>query len=157
MLLFRRPSFRVLILCTANICRSPVAAALLAQHLRALKLHREIAVTSAGTNVGMPGAPADPRMVALAADAGVRLKGHRSRGINARLIETADLILAMEEVHLEAVTSEWPESAARCELLDDSGAEVADPYFGSRADVREAFLRINDLCLRRAHSLFSMR
>ncbi len=150
---FSKPEYSVLVVCTANICRSPVAAALLSGHLKAQGLGRRVLVHSAGTGVAASGAPADPRMVALAAQRGVALRRHRSRAVDKDLLTSVDLILGMEQVHLDAVIDLAPEYAEICELLDGNGTPIADPYFGSRADVREAFERIDVLCQKRAAEL----
>ena len=150
---FSKPEYRVLVLCTANICRSPVAAALLSHHLHGHGLGRRVAVSSAGTEVAVSGARADPRMVTLAAQRGVDLRRHRSRGLDNAQLVSADLILGMEQIHLDAVLSRFPEHAEACGLLDADGRGVADPYFGSKDNVREAFERIDKLCRGRAAEL----
>ncbi|RMG36458.1 MAG: low molecular weight phosphotyrosine protein phosphatase, partial [Gammaproteobacteria bacterium] len=53
----------VLLVCTANICRSPMAEALLRDHLKAKGLDRRVKVASAGIRA-MAGMPPDPRALA---------------------------------------------------------------------------------------------
>ena len=65
---FRRPELQILVVCKANVCRSPAAEALLRYHLRQCGLQRRVVVRSAGTTVGVSGVPPDPRMVAIAAE-----------------------------------------------------------------------------------------
>ncbi len=58
---FGRPACAVLFVCTANICRSPMAQVLLAQRVGELGVGRRVRVDSAGIRVGMPGQRPDPR------------------------------------------------------------------------------------------------
>ena len=150
---FSTPELRILVLCSANICRSPVAAALLAAHLKEAGLARRIATASAGTGVGAPGARADPRMQELARHRGVRLSRHRAREVSDALMAASGIVYVMEEAHLDAVLQRWPDRAADCSLLDAQGGPIADPYFGSKAAVRAAFETIDRACARRAAEL----
>jgi len=150
---FSAPELRVLLVCSANICRSPVAAALLRAHLGHAGLARRIATSSAGTSVGSPGAPADPRMQELARHRAVRLSRHRAREVSDAVMASSDIVYVMEDVHLDAVVQRWPDRAADCRLLDAQGGGIADPYFGSKAAVRAAFEAIDRACARRAAEL----
>ncbi len=94
---------RVLVLCTANQCRSPLAGALLAREVARRGL--PVDVLSAG--FGEAGMPATPPTVAVAGEHGLDLGGHRSRRVNQRLLAGADLVLGMERLHVrEAVVLE---------------------------------------------------
>ncbi len=129
-----RPGLRVLVVCTGNICRSPLAAALLESEVAAAwgcppadlqELGWTIA--SAGT-FAMPGGPASDFSCQAGAEIGLELDGHRSRN----LMELAELpwdrVLVMSRSHLAALP---PALAARAELYDPSGEEVPDPFGGS--------------------------
>jgi protein-tyrosine phosphatase len=84
----------VLVVCTANIARSPLAAAMLAASLDGSGL----TVASAGTEA-LPGYPAAEASQRLAAVRGLDLRGHRSRPVTDELIRDADLVLTMSERH----------------------------------------------------------
>jgi protein-tyrosine phosphatase len=86
----------VLVLCTANRCRSPMAAALLDGELRAAGA--AAAVRSAGF-LGA-GWPAAPEAVAAMAGYGIDLGPHRSRQVTAGDVGQADLVLAAAREHL---------------------------------------------------------
>lgn len=147
---FPKPELRVLIVCTANICRSPVAAALLRHRLRFLAPARRVAVSSAGTAVAAPGARPDPRMVALAREVGVRLGRVRARRLAPAMLQESDLIWVMEPVHAQAVVKVEATAGERTELLDPEGGLVPDPFFSDPAGIRAVFDRLVELADLRA-------
>jgi protein-tyrosine phosphatase len=107
----------VLLLCTGNICRSPMAEGLLARRLddAGVKAH----VHSAG--LLDDGRPASAHGVEQLRAHGVDLTGHRSRRMGAALVAEADLVLGMASEHVrEAVVltpSAWPRTFTLKELV----------------------------------------
>ncbi|HEX8771096.1 MAG TPA: ribose 5-phosphate isomerase B [Acidimicrobiales bacterium] len=94
------PSINFLILCTGNICRSPVAEVLLRERLA--DLGADVHVASAGLLRG--GQPASEHGVVLLAERGFDLAQHRSQPLTPALLEDADLVLGMAREHVrEAV------------------------------------------------------
>lgn len=106
--------FHLLFVCTANICRSPIAAELARQRIRTAGRSDGpgLLVSSAGTR-GHDGAAMDPRAVALLHSQGGRTAGFSARAVTAALMATADLVLTAERRHLEAVVAFRPESHSR--------------------------------------------
>lgn len=94
-------TFSVLMVCTGNICRSPMAEGLLRHRLPPF-LQSEVAVRSAGT-YGLHGNRAEPLAVKAASAHGVDISDHRARILDASLIRSADLVLAMERYHLDRI------------------------------------------------------
>lgn len=91
---------RVLVMCTANQCRSPLGAALLRRRIA----ERGVAVEVLSAGLGESGRPATAPTVAAAAAVGLDLRGHRSRTVSAELLAGADLLVTMERMHVrEAV------------------------------------------------------
>ncbi|MGE0309365.1 MAG: hypothetical protein AB7N61_20300 [Acidimicrobiia bacterium] len=92
---------RILVVCTANICRSPVVAMSLARAL-ATRGH-DVIVSSAGTHGGLLEVPVDT--LRAAAEVGLQLTDHRSRGLTRQTIaeDGADLIVTMTREQLRAV------------------------------------------------------
>lgn len=85
--------FRVLVVCTGNVCRSPLAERLL-QHGFDRSAPGQFIVTSAGTN-GLIGWGVEPKIVEIAARHGVSMSGFRAREVTPQLVSQADLILTM--------------------------------------------------------------
>ena len=105
----------VLILCTANQCRSPMAEALLRHRLHAHGV--PAAVSSAG--LLPPGSPATAEAVATMKARGLELDAHRSRRIDRELLAGADLILAMTREHVREVAVLDPPALARTFTLKE--------------------------------------
>jgi protein-tyrosine phosphatase len=112
---------QVLILCTANVCRSPMAQALLTDRLTALG--SRAAVRSGGMLAG--GEPPRPEAMAVMAGYGLDITAHRSRQATAEDLEAADLTLAMarEHVRYAVVTAPavWPRAFTLKELVRRGG------------------------------------
>ena len=91
-------TLRVLIVCTANVCRSPMAEGLLRRHCAQSGV--DAVIVSAGTH--MPGLPVDPLAVAAAGELGIDITAHRPRQLTRSLIDTdgADLLLTMTREQL---------------------------------------------------------
>jgi protein-tyrosine phosphatase len=107
----------IVVLCTANVCRSPMAAALLARRLS------ELGVTARVRSAGMlrAGDPPLPEVISVMAGYGIDLAAHRSRLAGAADLAQASLVLAMAREHLRyAVVTEpgaWPRVFTLRELI----------------------------------------
>ncbi|MFN2135876.1 MAG: hypothetical protein ACK2UK_07975 [Candidatus Promineifilaceae bacterium] len=122
----------ILIVCTANICRSPVAAALLKDRLQRNGF-ADWTVSSAGTwAISSRGASRNSQIVM--AEYGHDISSHLARMVEESLLQQADLVLCMEEGHVEALTIEFPQEAHKIyPITSMAGAtySVQDPYGGS--------------------------
>ena len=129
---------RVLMVCTANICRSPTAEAVLRHRVQRAGLHGRIVVDSAGTRAARGQShPPDPRSIAHAARRGYDLTTLHSRPVVEADFQRFDLIVPMDLTHLEPLAAlAPPEATAQVRLLMSfapagSGEVVPDPYYGS--------------------------
>jgi len=125
---------QVLLVCTGNLCRSPLAAALyeaaLARRLgcgREDLLARGHAVLSAGM-AAEAGHPATPETVDAARARGIDLRGHRSRPLTPHLLDSADRVLVMEGAQRSRLLEFAADAAGKVDLLDPSGRDVPDPF-----------------------------
>jgi protein-tyrosine phosphatase len=107
----------VLVLCSANQCRSPMAAALLVLRLGALGT--PAAVRSAG--LLQEGEPPSPGAISMMASYGLDISGHRSNRVTEADLTWADLVLGMSREHVRhavvTVPDAWPRSFTLKELV----------------------------------------
>lgn len=127
----------LLVVCTANIARSPLAEALLQAHVRVRGLEDEVRIASAGTRARHGYAAAQPS-VAIAAGWGVDLRRHRSQPVTDELLESSDLIVTMTEVHRDALGGRGARVSERCFTLYElrrllHGVDVTAASQGSAA------------------------
>lgn len=129
----------ILIVCTANICRSPIAEVLLKQKITDSALPGEWRVESAGT-WARDGYAASKYGAELMRERGLDLEGHRSRVVNEEMLAGADLILTMESGQKEALMAEFPAVASRIFMLSEmigQRSEIRDPYGGPKVEYEE--------------------
>ncbi|MHB1740801.1 MAG: low molecular weight protein-tyrosine-phosphatase [Actinomycetes bacterium] len=129
--------------CTGNICRSPIAEAVLRSQLAHAGLTGSVSVASAGTGRWHVGQDADPQALAALERAGYRLPDHRARQFEPGWLRTYDLVLAMDTGNERALLryATTPPDRAKIHLLrtydpaaSEEDREVADPYGGGPAD-----------------------
>jgi len=97
----------VLVVCTGNVCRSPIAEGLLRAALQARLDGAAPTVVSAGT-MGWEGSGADPASVEAAAERGVDISEHRAREVRPDEVAAAELVLAMAREHADALADLAP-------------------------------------------------
>lgn len=106
-------------------------------------------VASAGTG-SLEGAPATHLAIRTCAEHGIDISLHRSVGLNAGMLRESDLILGMEQSHVDRARELAPESEDRVHLITNRGAApggmtqngVMDPLGGSADQYRDTFNRI---------------
>jgi protein-tyrosine-phosphatase len=128
----------VLLVCSANQCRSPLAEVLLRQALDGAAPQEAWRVESAGT-WALPGLPATEYSRQEAHRHGLDLSRHQSQPASCELLAQFDLVLAMEKEHQRQLQTACPKQAAKVRLLSEAvGAEfdIEDPYGGPQAGYR---------------------
>jgi protein-tyrosine phosphatase len=128
---------RVVFVCWGNICRSPIAERV-AERKAAEQGLTGVEFTSAATSDEELGAPMDRRAAAVLRDRGYRADGHVAHQIDGDEIASADLVIAMEDLHVRRMRALDPD-ADHLTLLTDydpaatPGSGVPDPWYGSPA------------------------
>jgi protein-tyrosine phosphatase len=153
-------TYRVMTVCTGNICRSPMAEIVLRERLAAAGLGPDdVVVDSTGVSDEERGNPLDRRarrvLVAHGYPAG---DAHRARRVRAAELADRDLVLAMTAAHARALRRLAPddESAGRVAMLrsfdpaapaldderDERLLDVEDPWYGGPQDFEDTLTQI---------------
>lgn len=113
----------ILVVCVGNICRSPMAEALLKVKLPKLN------ASSAGI-AALVDYPADPYTINLMREKNIDIDAHRSRQLDSELVFDADLILAMETSHIKHIQSNYLGSTGKVHLIGKwlGNREIKDPF-----------------------------
>lgn len=115
----------ILVVCVGNICRSPMAEALLRADLGP---HLGVSVESAGLGA-LVGHPAAPDSVALMQERGLDIRAHRARQIHPDMVARADLVLVMETAHEQSIMEADPTVQHKIERLGKwQNRDIRDPY-----------------------------
>jgi protein-tyrosine phosphatase len=141
-------SIAVCFVCLGNICRSPSAEAVFRDRVERAKLVDRVVIDSAGTGDWQIGDPPDQRAQRAARKRGYDLSARRCRQIGVEDFSRFDLLIAMDDANVAALTAICPpEHRDKIRLLmefamrDDSRV-VIDPYFGGE----EGFEKVLDQC-----------
>ena len=141
--------YTVTVVCTGNICRSPIAEVLLREAFADAGLGEQVEVNSAGTGDWHVGADMDHRARSVLEGAGHTFEVHSARQFLPENIGDSDLILAADAGHYEQLLAMAADEdmAARVQLLLAFDPEayaaqdlnLADPYYGDDRDFTLAY------------------
>lgn len=143
--MFKKDVVAILVVCTANICRSPCAQGILQSLIVAQGLEKKLRVESAGTHVFQTGHKVDARAQKIALARGIDLSSFRARQFRARDFRDYDHILVMDEDNLRVLRELCPDEYCHKLALvmgfaaELTASEVPDPYYGNIAGFEVVF------------------
>ena len=152
----RAPHYRICVICSGNICRSPMGEVILTSMLRSAGFGDRVVVDSAGTGGWHEGDPADPRTVRTLKNRGYDGSDHRAREFRPEWFGARDLILAADHGHVRDLRRWSPDPAAAAKVrllrefdptsLNSRTLEVDDPYFGDADDFDRCLTVVERAC-----------
>ena len=147
--------YRITVVCTGNICRSPIAEFVLRERLEAAGLADRVSVDSAGTTAWEEGNPPDPRTLDVLTRHGHTgdYSGHRARVFDKRWFADLDLVLAADHGHYSVLRRLAPTDADKDKIrmiraFDPSrpkGDELSidDPWYGDEASFDQTYAEVD--------------
>lgn len=112
----------ILVVCVGNICRSPMAEALLKQRFP------EKNINSAGVGA-LVGHGADPASIKIMEEQNINITNHVAKQIDENLALKADLIFTMSDSQNKWIEERWPFCRGKTFKLGHwSDKDIADPY-----------------------------
>ena len=145
-------TYSVLFVCTGNICRSPTADGVLRKKVDASGLAACVTVDSAGTMDYHVGEPPDDRSQEHARRRGYDISALRARQVQPADFDRFDLIVAMDDSHLNALQRQCPTGqkhklkrfTAFCKKYKSH--DVPDPYYGGAQGFEHVLDLVEDGC-----------
>ena len=133
--------------CTANVCRSPMAEGLMKKIILQDERFKDWRVTSAGT-WAMEGQPATSKTRRVLQERGMDMSAHRARSVDKDMLLASDMIFTMESGHKEALLSEFPSIAGKLFMLSElvgQKRDIVDPMGGDLADFEDTAREIEKI------------
>lgn len=141
--------YRVMTVCTGNICRSPIAEAVLRERFEAAGLGTRVVVDSGGISAEEAGTRIDPRAARVLRQAGYAVPRGTVHQVTSDDIGAHDLLLAMTAQHARRLRTQatreedaakvrlyrsFDPAAPSLDLVDESALDVEDPWYGGQDD-----------------------
>ena len=128
----------ILVVCVGNICRSPMAEALLKQR------YPDKAIDSAGVGA-LVGHPADPAALEIMTAQQLDITKHIAKQIDETLAKKADIIFTMSEGQTKWIEERWPFCRGKTFKLGHwMSKDIADPYKHEMSAFKTAYQDIVD-------------
>jgi protein-tyrosine phosphatase len=142
---------KILFVCLGNICRSPLAKAIMLEKVKGL--HPNVEIDSAGFESFHRGDPADPRSVAVAAAHGIDLTSHIARMFTARDFDRFDRIYVMDHANYRDVMGVARDSQDEQKVdfilnlvTPGENRPVPDPWYGGKEGFEKVYLMLDEAC-----------
>jgi protein-tyrosine phosphatase len=146
----RLAGMRIVIVCTGNTCRSPMAEAIM-RRLVAERLackpeeieSRGVTIESAGVSAAAGGCAA-PEAVETMRQRGLDISRHETQPLTDKLVRYADVMLTLTSSHRQHIIRRWPEAASRTLTLRVDERDIEDPIGGPPEVYQQCALQIED-------------
>ncbi|MBD3223080.1 MAG: threonylcarbamoyl-AMP synthase [Caldithrix sp.] len=144
----RKSRFTVTFVCSGNICRSPMAEAILKAHIEKTKYKDVMQIQSAGT-LGIDDRLADTNAIEVSKENGLDISQHFSKGVQKKLMEESDIVFCMALNHYNYLRANYPLKREKIVLLKSwkrdiqvSNVSIADPIGQDKKFFRQSFTDI---------------
>ncbi|OQX29545.1 MAG: hypothetical protein B0D92_03175 [Spirochaeta sp. LUC14_002_19_P3] len=143
--------YNVMFICTGNICRSPLAHAVMEQLVKEQGLEKSVSVDSSGTDAWHSGEMTDSRMRTTAARHGVKVH-HRAQRLSAADFAKFNLLLVMDSQNYRNAVSlaKTPQERDKVKMFrefDPQGTgDVPDPWYGDMTDFETVWTMVDRTC-----------
>lgn len=128
----------ILVVCVGNICRSPMAEALLKQR------YPNKNIDSAGVGA-LVGHPADPAALEIMNEQQIDVTKHVAKQLDEKLAKTADIIFTMSDGQTKWIEERWPFCRGKTFKLGHwKDKDIADPYKHEKSAFQTAYQDIVD-------------
>lgn len=145
----------ILLVCTGNTCRSPMAQAIFQKLLEDRGADAgQYQIITAGLAAGT-GWSASPGAVYAMQLEGLDISHHRSQSLNREMVEAADIILTMTAAQRDCLIDKFPDHMLKIDTLagraGERGTDILDPfgqdavkYVQSAREIKRVLLKIVD-------------
>jgi protein arginine phosphatase len=143
----RRQVKRILFVCTANVCRSPMAAAI----FDALTEDRDLPFQAGSAGIAaLEGKPMTPNAITALEEVGIYPEAHRARQVDEKALAESELVLAMSPWHIAEIRRLFGHLTLNVHTLpeyatgipDEEG--IPDPYGQTMAAYRSSMRQLYD-------------